>query len=83
MWRADRPIDDELDEPIKNEKEKAALMRESAWTDMFEIMEHYLDIGLNLLIYGVGSKLAILTRFIEKYLVPNGEMFADVHAYNL
>ena len=45
-------------------------------------MEHYLTCDFNLLVYGVGSKLAILTKFAEQYLVQNYEFFDAAHAYN-
>lgn len=69
----DQKNQDDIKNEVEDEKvrkhaeEKDALLTKLALN--FSYMKHYLNCGLNILLYGVGSKRRFLNLFTMKYIV--------------
>jgi len=73
-------------EEMKNEVEDERLRKHPAEKDkikemfpklMFPQMKHYLNCGLNLLIYGVGSKRGMVNFFVQKHLTNDPRLIVN------
>jgi hypothetical protein len=78
-------IDDSENKPsnrnTKHFYEKEVHSEVTNWMPVFEQVDYYLDIGFNVLVYGVGSKAPILRNYGEVFYTKKYRYWKEVHSY--